>query len=1085
MARSSPGPESDELGRAPATVMFTDMVGYSELTQRDEAGALRLLNEHRRIVRPLLLTHGGREVKTIGDAFMVEFSDAASAVKCALAIQRQHAERNRDPSVSEVTIRIGLHAGIVIHQDGDLFGDTVNVASRIEPLSPPGGICLSAPVYEAAHAGLDVVAVPVGPATLKNIQLPVPVYRIDLRPERNVPIREGPWVDREEELGRLEEALVSAVEGKGRVALVAGESGLGKTRLAEQLIRAAAHREATTVWARGVEDAGSSPYALWVRAIEELVKEVEPDVLRAAAGEYATELQRLVPALSLTSDALPVVPDSELDRARERLFAGVSRLFCELSRTRPIVLLLDDLQWADIGSLRLLQSFAGTVGDGRLLLLTLHWPEPIGSTSDLARVLASLAARPETLRITLSNLTLSSVRQLVLALVKTKAIPDDFVRQIFDKTGGNPYFIGETVRALRESGLLVTEPGQPFPRLPENLPLPDSVRRLVRQRIERVDEALRGFLRTLAVLGVEFRSDPLPRLTGLDPETLVDRLGASVAPGFLSEQTDEAGVVRYTFQDRLVWETLYADTPVTRRVRDHRRAAEALEALASTGQGVPAAELAHHFQRAQEPARALEYTLRAAEEAARLFDREEAVRQYRTALSLFDGRPDERARARVHEQLGDHLYRLGQVGAAQTSRKEAVAAYERAGSLPEAGNLHRKIAHGMRDDPASARHHWEEARRLLEAGPETPELARLYTTIAGYRYEDGDAPGAVELYGRAAEVARRVEDPLTQVSVQIVLSGVRPIHEGDRMLEDLRDALDLAERRQLSDLVPNLYMVLALARLHVRGDGPGAEDALTSALRSARQAQDVYSERAIEGNLVSYVAWRLGEYERALRTVAAHLQYAAGDPRKLEPTALLVGADIALVRGDLERVAQDLEEAGALLEGDRDWSERVHLRNVRARADLRRGRLTRARTALGEARALAVRAGIPALMAALHAETLLLEVETTTRAGDSGAAGEALAALDSLSQASRQPTIQAYAASARGVHRTHLGDRAGGIAALEEATGLWERVGWRYELSQSQLRLAELYRTEGASSRAEPLAIAARAYLERVGAAPP
>ncbi len=414
-----------------------------------------------------------------------------------------------------------------------------------------------------------------------------------------------------------------------------------------------------------------------------------------------------------------------------------------------------------------------------------------------------------------------------------------------------------------------------------------------------------------------------------------------------------------------------------------------------------------------------------------------------------------------------------------------MTAYERTGNLREAGNLHRKIAHGMRDDPASARHHWEEARRLLGAGPETPELARLYTTIAGYRYEDGDAPGAVELYGRAAEVARRVEDPVTQVSALIVLSGVRPVRDEERMFEDLREAVDLAERRELSDLIPNLYLVLALARLHVRGDGPGAEQALAAALAAARRAQDVYSERAIEGNLVSYVAWRLGEYELALRTVAAHAQYAAGDPRKLEPTAMLVDAEIALTRGDWDRVTQDLEEAGALLEGARDWSERVQLWNLRARVELRRGRLSRARDALREARGLANRAGTPALMAALYAETLLLDVEAATRAGEAEAAREALAALASLGDDSGQPTIRAYSARGRGLYLASTGDLSGAIAALEEASSLWERVGWKYELSQSQLRLAELYRAAGSSSTADLLESTARSYLGRIRATLP
>lgn len=1080
MATADAPGEDPEFGRAPATVMFTDMVGYSELTQRDEAGALRLVNEHRRMVRPLLTEHGGREVKTIGDAFMVEFTDPVAAVRCALAIQRRHAERNRNTAVPEMNIRIGLHSGPVIRQEGDLFGDTVNVASRIEPLAPPGGICLSAPVYEAALPSLEVVPIPVGPATLKNIHLPVAIYRIDLRPARNLPRREGPWVDRDEELARLRAAFDSAAAGAPRVVVVSGEPGLGKTRLVEQLIAWATRQEAEVVSGRAAEEGVTTPYALWVQALEALAHDLAPETLRAAAGEYAAELQRLLPNVPVAGAPSPAEAAPDPDRARDRLFAGVAHLLRELAGAHPMVLFFDDLQSADTGSLRLLESVAGNLGTSRLLLLAVHRPSPPGSPSVLTEVIAALAGRPDAVAVPLRGLPLPAVRQLVLAHVKTKAFPDEFVLQIFERTGGNPYFVEELVRSLRDAGLLPSDTGETVRKWPTSLPLPDSVRRLLRRRLEQVDDELGNFLRTVSVLGPDFPSEPLGRLTGLAPDPLLDRLGAALRSGLLKERVDDQGAARYAFADRLLWETVYGDAPVTRRIRDHLRAGETLEALQRSGRRIPSAEIAHHFQRAQAPDRALAPTLRAAEEASRLFAREEAVRHYRAALTILEARPDERVRARVLEVLGDHLYRLGQLEAGQASRAEAVASYEHQGALKEAGELHRQIAHAMREDPVAARFHWEEALRLLEAEPESPELARLYATIAGYRYEDGETAAAGELFGRAVEVARRVDDPLTQVSAQIVLAGLRPVSEADRIFVDLEEALGLAERAKLEGLVPNLHMVLALAHLHIRGDGPAAERALARALDSARRARDFHSERTVEGNLETYIAWRAGQYERALRTAESHFAYAAGDVRKLLPTALLVAADIALTRGEVDRARRDLEETSALLEGGGDWSERVHLRNVRGRAELLQGRLPRACGALAEAHALAVRAGLPALMVALHAETLHAELEVAVRTGETGAAEAFAAALEHLDRDGAQPPVRAYAARARGLL---LAGRPGApraaIDAMEEATALWERVGWGFELARSRAWLAELYRRAGESERAEEPEREARAFLER------
>ena len=161
--------------------MFTDMVGYSALAQLDEPLALQLLEEHRAIARPLFTQFGGREIKTIGDAFLVEFSSALAAVACAIEVQRTFHERNCDvPLERRIRLRIGLHAGDVIIKENDVLGDGVNIASRIEPLAEPGGICLSEDVARQVQNKLEVSVAKLGSGELKNIRLPVALYRLIL-----------------------------------------------------------------------------------------------------------------------------------------------------------------------------------------------------------------------------------------------------------------------------------------------------------------------------------------------------------------------------------------------------------------------------------------------------------------------------------------------------------------------------------------------------------------------------------------------------------------------------------------------------------------------------------------------------------------------------------------------------------------------------------------------------------------------------------------------------------------------------------------------------------------------------------------
>ena len=162
-----------------AAIMFTDLVGFTELGQRDEEEALRLRAEHQRILRPLFAAHNGREVKSLGDGFLVEFASAMESARCAVEVQKAVAERNARPDAGgPIRLRIGIHLGDVVGDGDDIVGDAVNVASRIEPLADPGGICVSGPVYDQVRGQLRLPLEKLGARTLKHVEHPVDVYRV-------------------------------------------------------------------------------------------------------------------------------------------------------------------------------------------------------------------------------------------------------------------------------------------------------------------------------------------------------------------------------------------------------------------------------------------------------------------------------------------------------------------------------------------------------------------------------------------------------------------------------------------------------------------------------------------------------------------------------------------------------------------------------------------------------------------------------------------------------------------------------------------------------------------------------------------
>ena len=164
-----------------AAVMFTDVVGFTSLAQSDELQALRVLDDHRKVIRRIFPTFGGVEVKTVGDAFLLEFMSSRDAVLCAVEIQsRLHEWNSQRPPSGRISVRVGIHLGDVVHTEGDVYGDAVNVASRLEALAEPGGVCISMQVYESIRNKTGLEFVPLGEKELKNVQRLMEVYRIKM-----------------------------------------------------------------------------------------------------------------------------------------------------------------------------------------------------------------------------------------------------------------------------------------------------------------------------------------------------------------------------------------------------------------------------------------------------------------------------------------------------------------------------------------------------------------------------------------------------------------------------------------------------------------------------------------------------------------------------------------------------------------------------------------------------------------------------------------------------------------------------------------------------------------------------------------
>jgi DNA-binding SARP family transcriptional activator/tetratricopeptide (TPR) repeat protein len=563
-------------------------------------------------------------------------------------------------------------------------------------------------------------------------------------------------VGRTEELAVLGECWRQAAAGERRLVLLEGDAGIGKTRAAAELARRARDDGAVVLYGRCDEQA-VAPFQPVVEMVRAWSGGASLEWLREALGVRASELAILLPELGPPPEpAGTTLPGTGTgtDPQRLRLFDAVAALLAEIGASGPLLVLLDDLQWADRPTLQLMRHVLRSPRPRRLLLLGTCREAEVGGDHPL-RALASDLRRDGMLeRVPLAGLSPSEVRELVLAL-GVRPSPD-FVDALHGETEGNPFFIEEVVRHLDGDGDTgaLSEAG-----------VPDGVREVISRRLHRLGADARDALQVAAVIGREFDFDLLEAVAPLEGDALVGALDAAVEARVLRES---GRVGHYAFDHALLQATLYDGLSALRRARLHGRVGEAVAVLRAGDLDPYLPALAHHFAQAApagQPERAIDFALAAARRADRLLAWEEAAEHYRAALRTLEeaGALDQRVRAELLLALGESEDRAGSEDAA---RATFLTAAECARLLGDASLLGRAaLGHAGRwsilgrvDAGRSAL--LEEALAEL-SGQNPPLRARVLARLALELYYDSDSQRRMELSGQALELARLAGDPRT------------------------------------------------------------------------------------------------------------------------------------------------------------------------------------------------------------------------------------------------------------------------------------------------------------------------------------
>lgn len=1031
----SAGPEEGAVSSGVVALLFTDVVGSTRLLDRLGDDATETLRRnHFALLREAIRATRGEEVKSLGDGLMVAFASPVEALRCSVEMQRAIAAHNHDHPDQAVEIRVGLHVGDPPREQGDFFGTAVVVARRLCDRAAGGQILASELLvgvagnrggYRFRRLGrlhLKGLAEPM-PAVAVEWEEPVPGGALPVSRSSGLPVRGPRLVGRDEELVLLETELARAGEGEFRCLLLLGDPGVGKTRLAAELLGHPGG-EVLALSARAYPFGQTASFGLWSEAFERHLRRLPVHDVVELCGGFLDDLAGLLRSVAAARGAAP-----EGEAPLLRLMDGLAALLANLAVAAPVLIVLDDVHLADASSWEALHYLAHTLSDARVLVVACARPGELAEHPSAGRVVGGLEQDGQLRRLVLSPVGRAALAELSEGVLQVPP-PEPLVKWLAERSRGNPLFALGLLQALVDEGGDLSSPR--LRHLPEAL-----AERVASRLVDLGDDALAA-VEILAVLTRPLALGDLARLGGCSLDEMAGVVHQLIRARLVLAEPGEPEAT-YELAHPLLQEVVYERIGPSRRQTLHRLAARTLLASGQLG------EAAAHFARCAvegdpEAVDALRDALRQAEEREAHFEALDILAILVELVPVDDGRWLELIEAlspQAHWTMDHRMEVHAERGLGAMRFLDSVL--ERSSDLARRAAVKYRLAGFLgwgTTDLGEAVRLAERARDLFEEAGDRRSMLVAAGGVAYLHSLAGNWAAMDAEVERAVQAAEAIGEPLL-AGHALHASARTALWQG--RFDEARGACDrlvgLAREENDAD---HLAWGLSVKVILLAFDGRISE--VGPLFAEAQWSAQVW-RRSILMAWEAGIHWLAGDIPRALVCAEGFL---ASYPEGISPRRAVGAIFGALAASEAGRPAEAetyLARAQAVYE-ERGWSfYGSFLDHAAAVLVSRRGRRDEGRAGLREASSKLVEGQVVPFAALALVD--LAELEADVAGGDPEVARKAAAHLEDIAARADRDLYRGFAAFGRALAELAGGDARGAASRAEEAVAVFSSLGYR------------------------------------------